>query len=307
MTQPRHVAPGKTYFISRRTTRRHYIFRPDEDGAMQNIFWFCLGVTARELGILVHAATLMSTHVHLVITDTRGVLPDFLREFHRLLANVTKCHRGWPEEVLNADNTSTVELLDANVIIDECGYTIANPVSAGAVRHAHEWPGATVAASEIGTRVVRAQRPSVYFRADNPRWPEHVELPIVMPQQVIDELGSAAAGRDAIASAVRRYEEAAWKAAALEGRVFGTARRAMRTPIAARASSWEGMGARNPTFAARGNRATARLAVRALRGFRAAYRDALDAWKRGVRDVVFPLGTWLMRVLHHADCEPASS
>ena len=67
------------------------------------------------------------------------------------------------------------------------------------------------------------------------------------------------------------------------------------------------MGARNPTFAARGNQVTARLAARALRGFRAAYREALDAWKCGVRGVVFPLGTWLMRVLHHADCEPAPS
>lgn len=305
MTQPRHVAPGKTYFISRRATRRHYIFRPDEDGEMQNAFWFCLGTTALQFGILVHVATLMSTHLHVVLTDARGVLPDFLREFHRLLANATKCHRGWPEEVLSADNTNVVELLDANTIVDECGYAIANPVSAGAVRHAHEWPGATVAASEIGLRIVVARRPSFYFRADNPRWPERVQLPITMPRQVIDELGSAEAGRDAVAQAVRRYEEAAWAHARAHGVGFGTARRAMRTPVTSRASSWEDFGSRNPTFAARGNRETAQLAVRALRLFRTAYREALELWRCGVQDVVFPLGTWLMRVLHHADCEPA--
>ena len=43
-------------------------------------------------------------------------------------------------------------------------------------------------------------------------------------------------------------------------------------------------------------------AVRELRAFRAAYRTALEAWRLGVRDVVVPFGTWLMRVVHGARC-----
>jgi hypothetical protein len=40
--------------------------------------------------------------------------------------------------------------------------------------------------------------------------------------------------------------------------------------------------------------------VALLRAFRAAHRAALDAWRKGVRTVAFPLGTWLMRVAHGA-------
>jgi hypothetical protein len=42
-----------------------------------------------------HAVTLMSTHEHLVVTDTKGNLPDFLRRLHRLVALGTKVLRKW--------------------------------------------------------------------------------------------------------------------------------------------------------------------------------------------------------------------
>jgi hypothetical protein len=34
--------------------------------------------------------------------------------------------------------------------------------------------------------------------------------------------------------------------------------------------------------------------------FWAAYREALEAWRGGNRGVVFPFGTWAMRVSHSA-------
>ena len=43
-------------------------------------------------------------------------------------------------------------------------------------------------------------------------------------------------------------------------------------------------------------------ALQRLKWFEQAYRDALDAWRTGRRDVLFPLGTWQMRVLHAARC-----
>jgi hypothetical protein len=39
-----------------------------------------------------------------------------------------------------------------------------------------------------------------------------------------------------------------------------------------------------------------------LADFGRAYREALRAWRAGVRDVSFPPGTWLMRVQHLARC-----
>jgi hypothetical protein len=45
-------------------------------------------------------------------------------------------------------------------------------------------------------------------------------------------------------------------------------------------------------------------ALQRLAEFGRAYREALAAWRGGVRDVVFPEGTWLMRVLHAVPCAP---
>ncbi len=37
-----------------------------------------------------------------------------------------------------------------------------------------------------------------------------------------------------------------------------------------------------------------------LRAFQLAYRAALEAWRQGMREVAFPVGTWWMRVHHGA-------
>jgi putative transposase len=64
-----------------------------------------------------------------------------------------------------------------------------------------------------------------------------------------------------------------------------------------RAVSFEPKRVVIPTVAAKDP--TARKALLAIQtAFRSAYRRALDAWKSGVRDVVFPPGTWWMRVHH---------
>jgi hypothetical protein len=43
-----------------------------------------------------------------------------------------------------------------------------------------------------------------------------------------------------------------------------------------------------------------RTLLAAQRAFRQAYHDALDRWRDGLRSVVFPLGTWWMKVFHGA-------
>lgn len=43
-------------------------------------------------------------------------------------------------------------------------------------------------------------------------------------------------------------------------------------------------------------------AILRLAAFTRAHREALDAWRAGVRDALFPRGTWHMRVLHAARC-----
>jgi hypothetical protein len=123
----------------------------------------------------------MSTHSHEVVTDVRGVLPRFLQEFHRLLALTTKALRGWPGEVFDKRSTGQHALLNAEATIEALAYLISNPVEAGAVRYAKDWPGAHTLPRDIGTRVVKTERPTHYFNRDNSNWPDIVELRLEMP------------------------------------------------------------------------------------------------------------------------------
>jgi hypothetical protein len=71
-----------------------------------------------------------------------------------------------------------------------------------------------------------------------------------------------------------------------------------------RARSYEEKRVLIPRVAA-SDPAIRRMLLRVQRGFRAAYHAAVKAWQEGVRDTLFPYGTWWMRVHHRAEVEPA--
>ena len=159
MTQPRLVVPGDTLMITRRTLRRHHLFRPDS--AIRQLYVYTLALCARRFGILVHAVTLMSTH--LIVTDPRGRYPDFLRPLHRLVSLGTKVLRKWEGPTWDAEQPSVVRLLTEQAVIEKLAYVMANPVQAGLVRHARDWPGITVLPHELGRRVWSMNRPDACF------------------------------------------------------------------------------------------------------------------------------------------------
>lgn len=303
MTRPRIVDAGATLALSRRTTRRHFLLNPDEGRQMEQMYWYCLAYAAKVHGVLVHAACLMSTHSHEVITDVRGEYPRFLHTFHRNLALCTKAFRGWPEEVFNKRSSAAHTLLTPEATIEAIAYLIANPVEALAVRYATDWPGAQTLPGDLGTRRIRVKRPKHYFDPENPEWPEELELRLEMPVALELEYGAKYA-RERIAERVRDKQHHAWNKAKRSGISFAGRRRVLRLAHAKRAKSYEVFGSLNPQFAAAGHRGAASQAVARLRGFRAQYERALAAWMAGDRSACFPDGTWWMRVCHGARCGP---
>ncbi|AKV04141.1 hypothetical protein AKJ09_10804 [Labilithrix luteola] len=291
MSRPRSIRPGVTWFITRRVTRRHYLLRPDEDGTTQQIYWYSTGVMAAKFGMELHAAQMLSTHLHEVLTDVRGVLPAFKRDRNRLVANALKAHRGWPEEVFQRASDSCVELNSAEAVLKEIGYTLANVVEAGLVEDPDDWPGVTVSVNDIGQRVIEVERPSVYFDPDNPNWPERVTIPITMPPALIEAFGARA--KEVLVSSVREAIASARAAARSAGRFVKTsAAKLCRIPFTRRANSPSPIGARNPTFATGGNAEAAKRARAERKQFHELYRRALDALKKGIAGVSFPPGTW---------------
>jgi putative transposase len=97
VSHPRQILTGSTYLVTRRCVRRHYLLRSEY--FVNNLFIFVLAVLAANYRIAVHAFCLLSTHEHLVLTDTQGNLPDFLRDLHRLTALALKVFRKWEGSV----------------------------------------------------------------------------------------------------------------------------------------------------------------------------------------------------------------
>ena len=268
---------------------------------MEQMYWYCLAHAAQLHGVLVHAACLMSTHCHEVITDVHGVYPNFLETLRRNLAMCTKAYRGWPEEVFNKRSTSVHALLTPEAMVESIAYLIANPVAAGAVRYAKDWPGAHTLPGHVGTRVIRVKRPTHYFDPKSAKWPEEIELRLEMPAALELDYGPELA-RERIAERVRDKQHQAWNEAKRTGIPFVGPRRLLKLAHTKRARSYELFGSLNPQFAAAGNRAAATEAVKRLRAFTAQYARALAAWTAGDRSACFPVGTWWMRVGHGARC-----
>lgn len=265
------------------------LLRPDAE--ITGLILYALAVSARRHGVQVHAFCAMSTHIHLVVTDVRGRLPEFLQLFHRLVALGAKVLRTWEGPVWDHEPTSQVRLMTREAVVEKIAYTLANPVMAGLVRFAREWPGAKTLVEELGRGVMSARRPVVFFNPTNPAWPEVAELPLLLPPGIGE--GDAEGFRREIIEQVARTEETRRSFPAM-----GVERAVAISPYE-RATSFEEVRKCNPTFAVgQGNGEAWRRAATAVRAFRSAYRGALELWRTGVRSVVFPAGTWWMRVLH---------
>lgn len=302
MSAPRIVLPNSTVMVTRRTLRRHYLLAPDP--AIRGLFVFTLALCAEKFGVLVHAIVLMSTHEHLVVTDTRGVLPDFLRELHRLVALGVKVLRKWEGAVWDHEKTSVVRLLTPEAIIEKIAYCMANPVAAGLVRSARDWPGLTTHPAQIGQARLSAARPTVFFDPESPQWPANASISLTMPPSLVGQMTLAEFQRR-VTEELELQEGAARCEVKKEGRSFLGAGRCRRCSPYQRARSFEPVRGRNPSFAVgRGNREAFFAEVSNLRAFRRAYRQVMTEWRAGVREVRFPLGTWLMRRVHAVSVEP---
>lgn len=290
MSNPRRIVPGATKLITRRTTQRMFLLTPDRQRVVESIYWYVTAVIAAEMGVELHAAQVLSNHMHEVLTDVRGELPRFLRDRNRLFANAVKVFLGWKGEVFSRSGVSCVDLVGEQAILDKIAYTLANAVEAGLAERPEDWPGVTLAATDVGTRTIRVDRPSIYFDPANKRWPAFAEISITVPRQL-----EAACGDEACGQIVKAVSERVSKVRGeLEGKPVKSVTEIYETKHTTRATSYEKAGERNPTFAASGNRAEAARALHERRTFIAAYRAAMEQVRAGVLGVLFPPGTWKM-------------
>ena len=283
MSLPRCVLAGTTYLVTRRCIGRRFLLRPDP--ALNNLFVYCLGRSAQEHGVLVHALCVMSNHYHLVLTDVRGVLPDFMRSLNRALAMSVKRLRDW-DEVLWEPNVaySAVELGGKGEVVDKVAYTLLNPVSAELVLTPGHWPGVVSGFEQLRAGVLRAKRPGVWFKKSAPK---EATVRLSAPPGFSGKTSYL----EALQELVRSRLKALHREHRRRGVVYLGADRVRKTKVTERPKTKSPRFGRNPSFSAL-TRARWREALRRLRGFRAAYRRAYTVWRSGQRDIEFPPGTW---------------
>jgi REP element-mobilizing transposase RayT len=294
MTAPRRIVAGTSYLITRRCSERRFFLRPS---ALTNeIFQYVLAIAARRHGMLVHAFCVLSNHCHLVVTDPHGRLPDFQQYLDSLLAKAINCSLGRWESFWDPDSYSAVRLEGDDAVLEKMVYVLANPVAAGLVRYAAEWPGLWSDPSLIDGPPIVARRPTVYFDKDGPMPPEAI-LRLTRPP------GFESDGTLVDTLRIRLIEAENAAAAEFEraNRSFLGAVRVRAQKPTTRPAPGEPRRELNPRVACRAKWKRIE-ALQRMAEFGRAYREALAAWRSGLRDVVFPLGTWLMRVLHAVPC-----
>lgn len=287
VTLPRDVLPGQFVLLNRRCAQREFLLRPDDEA--NQTFLYCLAVAAEKYGIEVIIAIAMSDHHHTGLYDRHGRRVEFYGYFHMLLARSMNALRRRSEGFWSTDPPCVVELVDRAAVVEKVVYAATNPVNAGLVERASEWPGVNTLAALLGEREITVRRPTHFFSEDG-ELPEVVTLKMVVPP----ELGDAAAFRAEVAARVAEVEDAAARARARTGAAVLGPAGVLAQPTTQRAVTPEVRGRLRPRFATR-DAAAARAVIARWTAFLAGYRAARERWLAGAA-AVFPAGTyWLQR------------
>lgn len=293
MTAPRQIFRGSTYLFTHRCFDRAFFLVPDE--RVREIFLYVLAVAAGRYNIMIHAVTVMSNHWHAILTDVEGKLPRFAQDVHSMVARAINAHRGrWEGFWSVSQRYSAVRLLTVNDAIDKMVYVLANPVRAGLVAKGEQWPG-LILNPAVGTEH-DASRPVHFFRQDNRRLPQTATLKLA-PLPGIDESDLREMQRRLLEAEHDIREEFR-----SEGKRFMGRRKVMEQRWYRRARGAERRRRLNPHIACR-DKELRIAALRARQDFIAQHERARRKWTSGSRRVVFPEGTYMMRVNYGVRCQ----
>ena len=157
----RRVVPGRTYFITKKTNDDQFFLRPD--GEVNAVLLYILIERLNKYRLLLHSFVVMSNHIHLVVTDRIGKIPDFMREFLSETGKALKLVLNTTRRIWSPKPYSMTDLLDVDSAERFIVYSHVNPTNAG-LTEPKEWPGLSSAKWKVG-ETIKATRPERYFDA----------------------------------------------------------------------------------------------------------------------------------------------
>jgi putative transposase len=261
---------------------------------------YIVAVLAQRYQILLHALCGMSNHMHNVETDTLGRVVEFERDYHAILARVINSLFGEFESLWARQPSGRITCVQPADVIDKIAYTMANPVEARLVAHGKSWPGVRMAWPRKPRRI---RRPDWFFRGQDEggTWPGEVTLELHRPPGY-DHLSD-----DELAALIKEQIEAREAAARAKAQVAGERflgrRGVLEQSRYGYPSSDEKRFALRPTVACRSkwHRIERLLADSA---WLEEYEACKARVKAGEQNVIFPYGTWKLRVYYRFACDP---
>ena len=176
---------------------------------------------------------------------------------------------------------------------DKIGYTLANPVAAGAVRFPREWPGVISRIEDMGGKRYERKRPVHYF-GRRKTLPDTSAFPLLMCSWLVESYGSVSSARALLNGRLEHHLGKARRAVEARGWKYLGADRVRKLSPFKRAKSYEVFDALTPHFATIGLSVADTIAVkREFVAWQDRYDDCRARFLAG-ECVVWPAGTWAM-------------
>ena len=294
MTAPRQLLPHTTYLVTRHCTQREWLLRGESDTNAILRYW--LAIAAKRSGVEVHGFVQMADHWHAVVTDPDGKLPDFVHDLDLGVAVDMNTKLKRSENFWSSRRTTMIPLQTADLVLEKLAEMITHPVAAGLVKSPAEWPGSL--SMGLCERHV-ASRPKDRSPGDEESMPEQARLDCTMPP-ALRSLPPNEASRLLKARVAVLLERARAHARAGGGGFLGADR--VRTMPQSGPKGRPGGPVHRKPWVTRLAKSVRQALGKQMSVFVKAYALARLVWRGGDRSVVFPDGTYLMRVLHRAFC-----
>lgn len=294
MTQPRRHIAGQVALLTRRCFERRYFLRPDN--YINDVIPFEVGKACKRHGQHVYAAVAMSNHVHFAVGDTTGDRSDFMRDAMSGIARARNRHLERRSFFWDSGSYGDTVLLDRDAIERKLLYIWLNPVRAGLVERASDWPGFKILPKHWGKKL-RVEKPDEFYGRRNP---DAVEF-TPQPPPGYEEM-SLEETRKHFEDLLRRAEDEIHAARAKQNIQFSGRAAVLAENPFDHPKTAAPMGRINPRFASKDS-ALLSSAIDSYRAFVKRYETKRQRWVAGRKRVTFPCGTVSLRRCAPIKCD----
>ena len=296
MTDPAQRKERQAYMVTVKAIEGRALLRPQPE--VTEIFEVALGQALEETSVELHSACANTNHYHLVLTDVEGELGRFMRILNRTLAvELNRLHGRTGPVVLRYHWEPLDEAFE---LYNAMTYTLTNPVKDGLARTTKDWRGHVTRIRELGGEAREVTRGrSGHLWSERSKLEPSYTIPITIPELLLAE--DSPAGVRARLGKMVSAASRKWRRLHKDTPVM-TRRRLETLPLNQPREGpkrYRGLDIRRQR-----KRLTVLRRRRLLerQDFVQKHHDAMKAWRERDRNVVFPYGTYRMKVLHKVQC-----